>query len=314
MASTRPSFGPKLLTKRQASFELVVAGFFWGFGFVATQWALRIFSAPETLVLRFLLAFIFGETFRFLFLRNKHQESSLKSLIKPSMIAGTLLGSCLLLQTTGLIFTSASNSGFITCLYIVLVPVFGYLFFKQRIIKGLWLYVLIALVGAFLMMGGNFEQLNQGDLWTLACSIFAAFHIIYIGFATDKIKDGFRFNNYQNLMAMILLIPTLFLPAPRTGHLDFHNASLGDLVLPFFGLFMIAAGGSTFAFYLQIRTQKVLSASEASMLFLLESPFAMISGAIFMQDQITLNKLSGAALILMAAVLTLRSESKTANP
>lgn len=299
------------MTKRQASFELVVAGFFWGFGFVATQWALKIFSAPETLVLRFLLAFILGEAFRKLFFKSEIKAASLKSILKPSLIAGFLLGSCLLLQTTGLIYTTASNSGFITCLYILLVPLFGIFFFKHKPIKGLWLYILLALFGAFLMMGGKFDELNQGDLWTLACSVFAAFHIIYIGFVTDKISDGFRFNNYQNLMAMFVLLPTLLIQAPRTSDLSIATASFEQMLLPMFGLFMIAAGGSTFAFYLQIRSQKVLSASEASMLFLLESPFAMISGAIFMQDQITANKLLGAALILIAAALTLKSESKS---
>lgn len=302
-------YGPKPLTKRTATFELVAAGFFWGFGFVATQWALRIFTPAQTLVLRFIIAFLIGETIRSLFFKSKSMDS-FRDLLKASAVAGFLLGSCLLLQTTGLIFTSATNSGFITCLYILLVPFLGALIFRHRIVKGLWLYALSALVGAFLMMGGKFGTWNKGDLLTLACSVFAALHILYIGYATEKIHDGFKLNNFQNLMAMILLLPALLLPNQQATSLTFFTANWNERLLPLFGLFMIAVGGSTFAFFLQIRAQKILSANEASMLFLLESPFAMICGAIFIGDHITTQKIVGAILILLAAVLTLKSDSK----
>lgn len=117
------------MTKNRAAAELIFAGVLWGFGFVATLWALRAFTPVETLVYRFILAGLIGEVLFLIF--KGPRFSSLRTEVMRALPAGLLLGAMLLLQTIGLKYTTATKSGFLTSLYVILVPLFNTLFFKS---------------------------------------------------------------------------------------------------------------------------------------------------------------------------------------
>lgn len=295
---TRLEFGPKHLTKTRATNELIFAGALWGFGFVATCWALVDFTPAETLLYRFLIAFGVGEFFRLTITRKSFSLPKSKELY-IALISGLILGSMLLVQTIGLSYTTATKSGFITTLYVILVPIIQHLIFK---IKTTWLfyfYVVIALTGTWLLVGGDISDLNQGDLWTLLCSVIAAAHILYVGYASPQIEDSFRFNNFQSLGCLALIIPFC---------LTQNHINTSATPLAWGGIIFLGVGSSIIAFLIQIRSQKILPPTTASMLFLLESPFAFIFGWLLLNESLSLISMFGGFLILLSSLLTIRLE------
>ncbi|BEV68846.1 hypothetical protein Bb109J_c2266 [Bdellovibrio bacteriovorus] len=301
MVLIKPKSGLRRLTKNRAALELIFAGVLWGFGFVATVWALEAFTPVETLFFRFVIASVMGEI---LYLLIKGPNfTSLREEIFRALPAGLLLGGMLLLQTIGLKYTTATKSGFLTSLYVILVPLFNAWFFKS---SGNWknyALTVLALLGTFILVDANLSGINSGDLWTLGCSVFAAFHIIYIGKISNKVGNAFRFNNFQSAWCLLALTP-LLLTQERS------NWVVTDYK-PILGILCLGLGSSIIAFYLQIRTQKVLSDSTASMLFLLESPFAALFGFLILSERLSWFQISGAVIIMIASVLQIMTD--TAN-
>lgn len=283
----------------RAALELVFAGALWGFGFVATIFALREFTPTETLVYRFVIAGFMGELI-YLLLRGVRFKS-LQSDIKMAVPAGLLLASMLMLQTIGLKFTTATKSGFLTSLYVILVPLINFVIFRQSASWRNLFFVLLALGGTYMLVGGRVDAVNVGDLWTVACSVLAAFHIIYIGRVSNKVGNAFRFNNFQSLWCLLALLPFLGLQES----VKFQTESW----MPWVGILLLGLGSSVIAFYLQVRTQKILSDSTASMLFLLESPFAALFGFMILSERLSLPQALGALLILLASILQIVFDS-----
>lgn len=291
------------MTKSRAAIELIFAGVLWGFGFVATVWALKAFTPIETLIYRFIIASVFGEILYIIF-RGINFTTIREELLR-ALPAGLFLGGMLLLQTIGLKYTTATKSGFLTSLYVIFVPLFNAWFFKSRTGWKNYALVLLALAGTFILMDANLQGVNTGDLWTIGCSVIAAFHIIYIGRISNRVGNAFRFNNFQSLWCLAFLTPLLLTQDKITMS--------SENWLPWIGVICLGVASSVIAFYLQVRTQKVLSDATASMLFLLESPFAAIFGYFILSERLTLFQLSGALMILIASILQILwdSSSKT---
>lgn len=296
-------YGPKPLTKNQAALELILAGVIWGFGFVAGVWALQAFTPTESLVYRFVIAVLLGELL-YLFIQGP-KFTSVKTEFLRAFPAGALLGTMLLLQAIGLKFTTATKSGFITSLYVILVPLMNTWFFKAPATWKNYLMAAIALGGTLILMDASLHGWNIGDLWTLACSVFAALHIIYIGSVANKIGNAFRFNNFQSFWCLVTLAPLLLFQEKIT--ISSPNW------LPWIGIIALGAASSVVAFYLQVRSQKVLSDSTASMLFLLESPFAAMFGFLLLNERLSPFQMLGALIILGSAILQILLDPATKN-
>jgi drug/metabolite transporter (DMT)-like permease len=286
-----------LTPKQTAVAELIFASVLWGFGFVATIWALEQFSPTGFMTLRFLVAWLAGELIRFAFY-SRNQKFFDFNDFKLSIGAGLLMASFLLPQTIGLMFTTATNSGFLTILYVILVPVLSFIFFQTKHPSSVYFLAIVAFIGAFLMMGAQFQGFNSGDLWTLLCALTAALHILYIGRISDKIKNSFRFNNYQSLWCLLVILPLI--------PFDTQFSIWATDLKPWLGILATIFGSSLLGFMIQIRAQKVLSDTTASQLFLLESPFALLFGLTILNESLTPQKACGAILILLSSFLTLK--------
>ena len=131
--------------KLRGVFEILMVNLFWGFGFVATVWALESFSLLQILALRFAIVGIVG--LGFLFFKDKKR---CKELLKMTFLPALLLMMELLFQAWGLLHTTATKAGFITIMYIVLVPMLEGFFWKRKIEISHWLWVGLAVVGTLL--------------------------------------------------------------------------------------------------------------------------------------------------------------------
>jgi drug/metabolite transporter (DMT)-like permease len=295
-----------LISSRRATIELIFAGAIWGFGFIATQWALAVWTPVGLLVLRFLGAWSFGELVHLLWRTKSTAPSSYsaKSDLFLALPAGLMLGSFLLLQTLGLQYTSATKSGFITTLYVIFVPVLNGFFFKKKSSTKIILPIALACFGTFLLLDMSWnafaEKINEGDLWTLASAIIAALQIIYVGRISQKVQNAFRWNNFQFLWALVPILPFL------VWNQEFQRNEMDMKAVV--GIFILAAACSVIAFSFQIRAQKVLSDTTASMLFLLESPFAFLFAFLLLGDRLNGFQSLGAFLIVGAALWTVLLE------
>ena len=282
----------------QSVFELLIAASLWGFGFIAAIWTLESFQPITSIVARFGLATLIGFAITWIIpsLRTRVHKSDLILSILP----GFFLFATLWLQTWGLQHTSATKSSFITCLYVLIVPVIEWVFIHKKLPWIHWVCVSLALVGTALMVHLNIDEWNFGDSLTLGCSLMAALHILSIGWISQKVRSTFHLNIFQTAVAGIFaLIAWSFSSESFPTQLT-SNALIG--------LLMLSCGSTLIAFTLQIRAQKKISSSLASLIFLLESPFAMFFAFVLLQEQISGMQFSGAILILASCALAVRSE------
>jgi drug/metabolite transporter (DMT)-like permease len=289
--------------KTSATLELVLAGAIWGFGFVATVWALSSWAPLQVSFMRFLIAAIAGLSLSWL--KNRALFNNLKHRIKEikiGLMAGSFLGATLLLQTIGLKYTSASNSGFITTLYIIEVPLLAAVWLGHKIGRSIVFSIMAGLLGTYLLVDADIARLNYGDIMTFLCSITAATHIVFLGRVAKHIKDPFEFNNWQSIGA--------FLTIGIIGSFHTEPVQLDASLLSWISLIFISLVASVYAFTLQIKAQKTLSPTTSSLLFLLESPFAALFAFLFLNEQFTGLKIAGALLIIAAGVLAVKSENQ----
>ena len=274
----------------------------WGFGFIAVVWSLEELGPLQITFSRFLIGAFIGIVVQIPF----RSRIEWKSAISLGFWIGFFLAGTLVLQTTGLQYTSATKSGFITTLYVVMVPLFEAVYYRHKISLKLWGLVFLALLGTALIMRFEFTDLNKGDLMTLACAVLASLHIIWIGKVSAKSRHPFLLNTAQSLWAAIILLPFVEM-APWWDKMT-SIASWSPKAI--FGLFALGVGSTTLAFYLQVKAQAHLSPTVSSLLFLLESPLAMIFAFFLLGESLSLMEGSGALLIFAAAVLASLQESK----
>lgn len=292
-------------TYHRAVLELFIAGMLWGISFTFVKWALVDFS-PTTLVFwRFAFAIVLAEVMFFIFDREGFKKSH--SDYKIGLFAGIGLGSSLIFQTIGLQTTTATNSSFITSLYVVLIPFANYFFLKSKVH---WYHFALSFV-AFLGMGllldlpNNGLRLQSGDLFTIMVAVTSTFHIIAVGIGSKKMQSGFRFNTSQTFWAWIFLIPFLAYDMSAKNIPFFPPITNYISVFSVLGLAILVTLG---AFYLQVRAQRVLSTTTASMLCLLEAPYSFLFASALLNEKLTPIQLAGAILILGISALTIYVE------
>jgi drug/metabolite transporter (DMT)-like permease len=281
------------LTKSRAVTELLIAGLFWGFGFVGIVWSLKGLGPAAIVFYRFTIAFTVGIL---VLVAQRKPLSLLKGELKLALIPGIFLWLTLFLQTCGLKFTTATNSTFITTLYVVIVPLLNSITGKEKLNWLHWLCVAIALGGtALIVQIQNLSSLNWGDLLTLLCSIFAAIHILAIDQRIAHTKDDFAFNTFQSFwMAAFSLVLFPFSDRWNLSALPSEG---------WIGICALGFGASLISFYLQIRAQKVISPSVVSLLFLLESPISCVFAFWLLGEKMNFMQWMGALLILISCGL-----------
>ncbi len=273
---------------------MTTASIFWGFGFVATIWSLHGYTPAEAVVYRFFFSTLFGMVI--FAIGNKASSLLDKKDMKKSLPAGLMLGLMQLTQTIGLESTSAGKCAFITSLYVILVPIITSMFFKKLSPFRIYAFAIMALFGTSLLVNSNFENINRGDLWTFICAILAALHIIYIGLIASEVESPFRFNTFQSCWALFTVAPFLL------SQKEIHGLKLD--IVPLSGLLSLCLGSSLLAFYFQLKAQKFLSNTTATMISLIESPIAATFGFCLLGEVLSGTQVFGIMIILLSSILS----------
>ena len=273
---------------------LLSASLIWGVAFVAQSAGMQYVGPYTFTAVRSALAAI-GLGILILILDRtsmKSKNTDKKVLWRAGIILGVVMTIASNLQQIGLVTTSAGKAGFITSLYIVLVPVFG-LFLKRRPHPMLWISVAIALVGLyFLSIRGDFSM-SQGDLLVLASAVAFTFQILLVDHYSPKV-DIIRLNCIQfSVMAILSFVPMMVLEQPKIGAI-----SDAWMTIVYAGLFSGCG-----AYTLQMLGQRRVEPTAASLLLSPENVFAALAGWAILGQKLTTRELLGCALVF-AAIIT----------
>jgi len=274
-----------------AALLLLLVAAIWGSAFVFTKNAIAEIGPLHFLFYRFSIA-----TLLTAILAGRRLKLIGWDMLKKGLITGAALAGGYATQTIGLQYTTVSNSAFITGFYVVLVPFVGWFF--SRVIKGGQVaFGFAALIGLALFSLNEQFRLNTGDIWTLACAAIYACHFVLLGRYT-KGMDSLLLTLMQ-LIATTLLsgLAALLLEAPPAP-----AAFNGDV---WFALFYCAALASALAFFIQTAAQKILSPTQASLIFTTEALFGAFFGWLLLGEMLMPRQFGGAAILVfcMAAVL-----------
>ncbi|MFB3904408.1 MAG: DMT family transporter [Acidobacteriota bacterium] len=273
---------------RSASLWLIFITFLWGLSFVVVKGALAVASPYWFLLLRFALATAAALFFFWGVWRKAERRGVVYGLVLSAVL---YLG--FVFQTLGLQFTSPAKSAFITGISVVLVPLVGRLFFGTRISLDVAVGVLTAFVGLFLLIKPDRPlEVNRGDLLTLACAVVFAFHVLLVGRYVTRTDAG--------LLAVVQLVGASLLSLPlallaSTPRLDFSWSF-------YVALFYLAVFCSAFAFSVQIRAQRYVSASRAALIFALEPVFAAVASVIVYGDNLLWREWLGGGLVVLGVL------------
>lgn len=286
----------------------VLAALIWGTAFVA-QSVGADYVPPFTFnALRSLIAFLFLLTLC-VFLRKREQKSGAqavekefaigKDLILGGICCGAALTVAANLQQKGLETTTSGKAGFITALYIVIVPLFG-LFLKKRVSKTVWFGVVLAIAGLYCLCITENLSVAVGDFYVLLCAVCFSVHILVIDYFTQKV-NGVALSCAQFLVTTILSgIGMIFMESPT---LEGILICLGPIL--YVGIF-----SSGVAYTLQILAQKDSNPTVVSLLLSLESVFATLAGALILHDTMSGKEYFGCVLMLAAVILAQLPERK----
>jgi drug/metabolite transporter (DMT)-like permease len=278
---------------------LIITAMIWGFAFVAQRSGMEYVGPFTFNSIRFSLGALSLLPILILNQRKSFNKKNLidirtnRFLLKGGIIAGIILFFGASFQQGGMVFTEAGKAGFITGLYIVLVPVIG-LAFKQRTSGGTWLGAIVAFAGLYLLSVKPNLTMELGDLLVLISAIFWSLHVLTIGRFSPR-TDPIQLAFFQFLLCAILSLFTALFKEVIT------LSSILYAAVPILYAGLVSVG---IAYTLQVVAQRDAHPSHAAIIMSLESVFAVIGGWLILNESISLTGLAGCALMLTGMILS----------
>ena len=262
----------------------------WGLSYSAQAEAMKNITPLAFVSLRYMLAVLVLLPLVF------HNR---KKLDKPLLTGGVICGFCLaggeILQQFGLLYTSAGKAGFLTALYVIMIPVIG-VFIRKKSEIVIWIASLLSVIGTYLLCSnGTIEKIgNPGDIMMLVCALFFAFQFIAIAkFAPDA--DAFCLAAVQFLTVAVISGAAALIAGEKC---NFSNISGAMIPILYCGI--IAIG---FACTVQVAAQKYVHPATASIILSTASVFAVLWGMMILHEKYSVLNLIGCAILFAATVL-----------
>ena len=282
---------------------LVLTALIWGCAFVAQSVGMD-FVGPFTFnMARFLIgAIVLLPVIWFMDRQRKtgaEKGAGQKTLIIGGICCGIALAVASTLQQWGILFTTVGKAGFITAMYIVIVPLLG-IFIGKKVRPLIIGCVAIAVVGFYFLCMTESLRLGLGDFLVLLCAIAFSIHILVIDHFSPKV-DGVKMSAIQFLTAAIIsAVPTLLWEQPV----------LTEILQAWQPVLYAGVMSCGVAYTLQIIAQKNADPTVASLLLSLESVFSVLAGWVLLGQGLSLKELFGCVLIFCAIILAQLPEKK----
>ena len=221
-----------------------------------------------------------------------HKKEDKKTLLAGGICCGVALFIASNLQQFGIQYTTVGKAGFITALYIVIVPVIG-VFTKKTTGYKIWLSVLLAVAGLYLLCITEGFSVGTGDFLVFLCALCFSVHILIIDYFSPKV-DGVRMSCIQFFVCGLLSgIAMVF-----TEQFEFHAVLTAWMPLLYAGVMSCGV-----AYTLQIVGQKGMDPTVASLILSLESVVSVLSGWLLLNQKLSLRELAGCVLMFVAIIL-----------
>lgn len=282
---------------------LVLTALIWGCAFVAQSVGMDYVGPFTFNMARFLIgAIVLLPVIWFMDRQRKtgaEKGAGQKTLIIGGICCGTALAVASTLQQWGILFTTVGKAGFITAMYIVIVPLLG-VFIGKKVRPLIIGCVAIAVVGFYFLCMTESLHLGLGDFLVLLCAIAFSIHILVIDHFSPKV-DGVKMSAIQFLTAAIIsAVPTLLWEQPV----------FTEILQAWQPVLYAGVMSCGVAYTLQIIAQKNADPTVASLLLSLESVFSVLAGWVLLGQGLSLKELFGCVLIFCAIILAQLPEKK----
>ena len=218
-----------------------------------------------------------------------------KVLLTGGVLCGIALFFASTFQNYGVMYTTAGKAGFITTIYVVLVPILALVFMRKKSHWLTWVYAAIAVVGFYLLaLGGGFGNINKGDMLVLVCAVLFAVHILIVDQYSPR-TNGVALSCIQFFVCSVLsLIAAVIME-------DISLTAIIDAAVPILYAGVCSCG---IAYTLQVVAQKDTDPTVAALLMSLESVFSVLFGWLLLHEQLTGSEYAGCAVVFLAVVLS----------
>ncbi|HAW86951.1 MAG: hypothetical protein A2087_06525 [Spirochaetes bacterium GWD1_61_31] len=282
---------PSLPVKTELAFEslLLITAFIWGMGFVAQRVGLASLPPFAFNAVRFFLG---AAVLLPIMLLRRTTKAQLKAALKPGLLAGLVLSLGAGFQQVGMQYTSAGKGGFITGLYVVLVPIAAMMLGRKTAWRT-WLGVVLSFGGLFLLSVNSDFSINKGDLLILIGAFFWTGHILVLDRFAPRVDPLALAAAQFVICAAVNGGLMLALESPTlTGLTDAAGAVL------FSGVLTIGLG-----FTLQAIAQTKAHPARASIIMSLEAVFAALGGWVILHERLSPRELAGCAVMLAGMII-----------
>ncbi len=302
-------------TKLKHSLLLLLAATIWGFAFVAQSVGMDYVKPFTFNGVRSAIGALFLVPCIFLFQKrtesatNSVQKSSdasaakttvsvqttgsRKDLLIGGICCGVVLAIASSLQQIGISYTTVGKAGFLTAIYIVLVPILG-LFLKKKCSPFVWISVALALVGLYLLsMTDGFGSIGKGDLLLIAGSFLFAVHILVVDYFSPRC-NGVALSCIQFFVCAIVCLVPAFL---------FEQPSLSSILAAWAPILYAGVLSCGVGYTLQIIGQKGMNPTIASLILSLESTISVLAGWLLLGQTLSTRELAGCGIVFVAIIL-----------
>ena len=287
----------------RSSLLLFLAAFIWGVAFVAQSVGMDYMGPFSFNGARFLMGSVV--LLPLVMIRRKAgkiknaERSGLKSTLTGGLCCGMALCVAALFQQIGIMYTTVGKAGFITTLYIIIVPIMG-IFLKKKVGSKVWIGAVIAAFGMYLLCMSERFSLSKGDTYVFICAILFSVHILVIDYFSPKV-DGVELSCLQFLTAgVVCSVIALVVEKPEIG-----NFLDGIIPLAYAGIM-----SSGVAYTLQVIGQKDMDPTIASLILSMESVVSVLAGWVILGQALSTRELIGGVMVLSAVILVQLPEKK----
>jgi len=282
---------------------LLLAAIIWGFAFVAQKAGMEFIGPFAFNGIRFALGAI--SLLPLLFFQKQLFDTStnqtdISFTVRGGIILGVVLFVAASLQQVGIVKSTAGNAGFITSLYIIIVPFLG-IFLKHKITPEVWVGAILAVVGLYFLSINRQFKMAPGDGLVLLSALFFAVHILLIGHYAPK-TNVLLLSVIQFAVSALLNLIVAFIFE------EVHWFMISNALYPILYGGILSIG---VAYTLQVVGQQNIAPSKAAIVLSLEAVFAMLGGWLLLSETIPFKKGMGALIMLAGLIISQLKFTKT---
>jgi len=294
--------------KKQAisAAELLLTAFIWGVAFVAQSVGMDYIGPFTFICVRNIigglvlipLIFFLGKIDK---TNRSEQEAGeyKKNTLLGGICCGVFLCAASCFQQFGIMYTTVGKAGFITALYIIIVPILG-IFIKKRVAGIVWLSSVIAIAGFYMLSISGQVSISKGDILVLIGALLFSFHILVIDYFSPK-GNSVAISCIQFFTVSIICGILMFI---------FENPQTMDILEAYIPIFYAGVMSSGVAYTLQIVGQKNMEPTVASLILSLESVFSALAGWMLLGQGLSTKELIGCGLVFAAVILAQLPQKK----